>query len=327
MTNIKIWNPYLIQIHIIDSCIMDCEYCYLGKKQNKFITNDDFKNFIDNLIHQTKDYWIKFHITLTGWDLWLYEKNDSLEKIFSYIKENENISGIFLMVNNLWYQKSQDYINLILDKLIWIQLNTDIIENRLQDIEYLIKISCKTYFKIMLSKNNDIEKQLNTIKRIFQIFNNNDNLYVSIDRLCPTSPIDIKNSLTKLELFRYLNIIKSNYWNKFITEDPFVKSYLSNNDYEQDSLYGCAIPFWWFSIFPNWEIKLCSRSYYINTWYNLTNFDFLKYLSSFYINRENNMECNNCSLFRNCQWWCPATRYINDKSDFTKKDIQCFLNL
>lgn len=269
---------------------------------------------------------MEFNLTLTWWDLWLYEKKDSLNDLFEYILKQPKIRGVFLLINNLRNERAKTYIELLSEKIIGIQLNTDIIEKRIEDIKYLLDKKYNIYFKIMLSKNNDVHKQINLISAIFNKFNNHENLYASIDRLCPTRIEDNINVLEKSELKNYLELIKNKFGNKFITEDPFIKAFLWIDNTDDESLYWCAIPFWWLSIFPDWTIKLCSRAYYINTWYHIDNFKLLKYIKKFSINRNKNAECIECWLFKYCQWWCPAISYIKDPKEIIKKDSQCFLN-
>jgi len=322
---IKIWSPYLLQIHLVDSCIMDCDYCYLGQKTGKFIPSDKFIEFFDNLIKQTEELWLIFEVSLTGWDLWLYEKYDSLEEIFQYCASQKAIGKVNLLLNNLWYTGCEKYFEILWDKVRSVQLNTDIIEQRPQDVEYLVNKWYKVYFKVMLSRNSDAFWQIKIIQEIFQEFPDYEDLYISIDRLCPTSLVQRELLLEQNELLKILDHIKSLFWERFVTEDPFVKSYMTSDFYEENAIFWCAIPFGWLTIFPDKSIKLCARSFYIPTWYDMDNFIFIEYLENKAVDRGENTECKSCSRFRTCQWGCPATRFITSKADFLKKDIQCFL--
>lgn len=330
MDYIKIWNPYLLQIHLLDNCIMNCEYCYLWKKSWRHIPVNSIIDFLENLFLNTKNYWISFNLNITWWDLWLYEQYDDIKKFFDYLCEKDEIWHISLLINNLWNKKSKQWINIIDKKVKWIQINTDCIDNRMWDIEYLLNKWYDLYFKVMLSKNNDIEKQISIIHNIFQYFNNNPHLYISIDRLCPFSLGQKQYLLDPKSLELHLRNIKEKFWNQFISEDPFVNVYLwkykdkniSDNSWD---LYWCAIPSWWLSIFPDWSIRLCSRSFYIPTWFTLENFDLINFIKKFSVDKNKYSKCKQCDVFRRCQWWCPAVWYIRNKNDFLTKDYQCFL--
>ena len=163
---------------------------------------------------------------------------------------------------------------------------------------------------------------------IFEKFDNNPLLFISIDRLCPINLKQKKYLLDKQDLEFYLKIIKEKFWKQFISEDPLVNVYLwkykniCDNDWE---LHWCAIPSWWLSIFPDWSIHLCSRSAYISTWFTLEKFDLIKFIKKFSIDKNKYSECKKCTHFELCQWWCPAIWYIESKSNFLTKDYQCFL--
>ena len=113
-----------------------------------------------------------------------------------------------------------------------------------------------------------------------------------------------------------------------ITDDPLVTTILNSTIIKTDKkeyIQGCIIPNGGIAIYPDINIKLCSRISNFDTTFNLKNFDLVKYIKKFnYINKIKIKKCSNCKFFSICQVGCLATSYIKNKK--YSKDIQCIRN-
>ena len=103
------------------------------------------------------------HINLTGGDLFFHPEIDEL---CQYIYQSPSIKRISLMVNTLWHKDAYKIVLALKDKLDVIQVNIDVISSRIDDVRFLKENNIKTVIKIMLSRNNDTERQIKIAREL-----------------------------------------------------------------------------------------------------------------------------------------------------------------
>ena len=319
---IYIANPFVVQIHLNKRCSLACSYCYLRNVKGGYINTEYVKKFLTKLGLFAQKHNFKIHINLTGGDLFFHPK---IEQICQDIYQNASIKSISLLVNTLWYKKAYKIVLMLKNKLDAIQVNIDLISSRIDDIKFLKKNNIKTIVKIMLAKNNDIERQIKIAKGLQKV---NPEIVVSVDRFCPQSASDYGYMLNCQELIKKIEMLKRDF-SLFITDDPLVESIINKtsdiiND-DQNIMRGCIIPNGGLAIFPDGKIKLCARIPQFETGFNIKNFDLIKYIQTFdYISNTINKKCAGCNLVQLCDGGCVATSYSLNNN--FSRDAQCVKN-
>ena len=188
-----------------------------------------------------KKHKFSLHINLTGGDLFFHPEIDEL---CQYIYQSPSIKRISLMVNTLWHKDAYKIVLALKDKLDVIQVNIDVISSRIDDVRFLKENNIKTVIKIMLSRNNDTERQIKIARELQKI---NPEILISIDRFCPQSVDEYKQMLSRMELFDFIKKLKKEF-SLFITDDPLVESILRPKKVktfgidQESAMYGCIIP-------------------------------------------------------------------------------------
>lgn len=317
---IAIGSPYVAQFNLTNRCILDCAYCYLKSaniKTNSFLEYQQFQDMINKLVQASSSYNFDIQINLTGGDLWLYPE---IERVLILLKNNPKVTGVGLILNNLWYPNAKKYIKIIKPKVTIVQINIDTIANRPKDIAYLIKNNIRTAVKILISNDQEyFQKQCQIAKTLLK---KHPKVLISFDRLTPSDSTQIKNlsseSLYKQQLYEIKQIAGKN----LITDDPYSSCHLKITESSSDSVYGCAIPFSGITIFPDGSIKICARIPQFDTKFNIHNFEFEKYLKKFsHLNEQKSKKCLECVFKEICSGGCPATSYVI--SNKISKDNHC----
>lgn len=322
---IHIADPFVIQIHLNKKCSLKCSYCYLRRVKDGYLGLIDLKNLLDYFDPLFKNYKLVLAISLVGGDLFFHP---DVYKICQYVYRKESVKHISLLVNTLWHKEAYKIILMLKSKLDAVQVNTDAIESRIKDVKFLKDNNIKTIVKIMLAKNNDIERQIKIVKKLRKI---NLNILVSIDRFCAQSESEYKNVLSRNDLLNVVEKLKKEF-PLFITDDPLVKSFLvkktNYTDTDNDRgnvMRGCIIPSGGLAVFPSGDIKLCARMPQFETGFNIKNFNLIKYIKAFkYVKNEIKKNCSGCNFEEICDGGCVATSY-NLTKKFTN-DAQCVKN-
>lgn len=316
---IYIADPFVIQVHINKKCSLKCSYCYLRDTSDSYLDFENLKFFLDSFGVLTKNHKLALAISLVGGDLFFHPK---VYQICQYVYEKESVKHVSLLVNTLWHKDAYKIILMLKSKLDAVQVNIDVIESRIEDVRFLKDNNIKTIVKIMLAKNNDMERQIKIAKRLQKI---NPKTLVSVDRFCPQSVSDYKNVLSKNDLLNILKKLKKEF-SLFITDDPLVESIINKPsdvvEIDQNVMRGCIIPNGGLSVFPDGNIKLCARIPQFETGFNIKNFNLIKYIQEFkHIKNEIKKNCSYCNFAELCAGGCVATSY-NLAKKFTN-DAQC----
>lgn len=320
---ISIANPFIVQIHLNKKCSLKCSYCYLRGVRDDYLSFTDLKNFLNSFNQFFKKHKLFLAVSIVGGDLFFHP---DVYKICQYVYKKDSVKHISLLVNTLWHKDAYKIILMLKSKLDAVQVNTDVIESRVEDIKFLKDNNVKTIIKIMLAKNNGIERQASIAKKLRKI---NPKILVSIDRFCAQSEGEYKNVLSRKELFDVVEKLKKEFF-LFITDDPLVKSFLAKktscvDDNQDSAMQGCIIPSGGLAVFPSGDIKLCARISQFETGFNIKNFNLIKYIQGFrYIKNEIKKNCSGCNFEELCDGGCVATSY-NLAKKFTN-DVQCMKN-
>ena len=317
---IAIGSPYVVQFNLTNRCILNCAYCYLKSanlKPNSFLEFSQFQSMIAKLAKASSIYGFDLQVNLTGGDLWLYPK---AERILTLLENEPRVTGIGLMLNNLWHPKAKKYLKIVKSKLTIIQLNIDTLGNRSEDISYLIDSNIRTAIKILISNDKTyFQKQCNEAKGLLK---KHPKLLISFDRLTPSDSTQVKNlssePLYKQQLYKIKQIAGKN----LITDDPFSSCHTKIPKTPSDSVYGCAIPFSGITVFPDSTIKICARIPQYDTKFDTQNFEFEKYIKKFnHLHQLKSKKCQGCVFKTFCSGGCPATSFIISKK--ITRDIHC----
>lgn len=320
---ICIANPFIVQIHLNKKCSLKCSYCYLRGVGDDYLSFTDLNFFLNSFNPFFKKHKLFLAVSIVGGDLFFHP---DVYKICQYVYKKESVKHISLLVNTLWHKDAYKIILMLKNKLDAVQVNTDVIESRVEDIKFLKDNNVKTIVKIMLAKNNDTERQVKIAKRLRKI---NPKILVSVDRFCAQSESEYKNVLSRKELFDVIEKLKKEF-SLFITDDPLVKSFLAKkarhvNDNQCNAMQGCIIPSGGLAVFPSGDIKLCARIPQFETDFNIKNFNLIKYIQRFrYVKNEIKKNCSGCNFEELCDGGCVATSY-NLAKKFTN-DAQCVKN-
>lgn len=316
---ICIADPFVIQIHLNKKCSLRCPYCYLRGAKDGYLNIEHLKKFLTSFDLLAKKHKFNLHINLTGGDLFFHPE---IEQICRYVYQYPSIERISLLVNTLWHKNAHKIILALKDKLDVIQVNVDVISSRIDDIKFLKENNIKTVTKIMLARNNDIERQIKNARKLQK---SNPEILISVDRFCPQSVDEYKYVLNHNELVDVIKKLKTEFL-LFITDDPLVESLTNKKaNISSSGMYGCIIPSGGLALFPDGKIKLCARIPKFETNFNIKNFNLLRYIQKFkYINGIIKEKCTNCNFVKLCNGGCVATSY-NLTKRFTR-DAQCVKN-
>lgn len=319
MKEVYIADPFVIQAHLNKKCSLKCSYCYLRDIRDSYLDFADLKKFLDSFDVLVEKHKLALAVSLVGGDLFFHPK---VYQICQYVYEKESVKHVSLLVNTLWHKDAYKIILMLRSKLDAVQVNIDVIGSRIEDISFLKENKVKTIVKIMLAKNNDMERQIKIAKRLQKI---NPKILVSVDRFCPQSVGDYKNVLNQKELLNILKKLKKEF-SLFITDDPLVESIINKPsdvvETDQNVMRGCIIPNGGLAVFPDGKIKLCARIPQFETEFNIKNFNLIKYIQAFkYIKNEILQNCLGCNFIELCAGGCFATSY-NLVKKFAN-DVQC----
>jgi len=260
--------------------------------------------------------------------------HSEIEKICNFVYSQKFISKISLLINDLNYKKAKEIILGLKDKIDVVQVNLALMSERKEDLAFLAENDIKSVVKLMLSKSVDISNQIKIANSLKEA---HPGLLISIDRFCPLNRSDYKNVLSLDSFLRVIRKIKLIFGSSFITDDPVIKtiSYLEAKSNKRarnldlvglNCISGCIVPNGGFAVYPDGDIKLCSRMSGFNTGFNVDNFDLLEYLKKFYYIQEiRKNNCGKCKLFNLCLGGCIATSYA--KNNLINKDAHCLENL
>jgi len=325
-SKIFIGDPFIIQFNLTNKCISKCSYCYLKKEKDNNINFQDLKKFLLKFQKWAAIYGFKMHVNLTGGDLWLHPE---IGEICDFIYAQDYIKKISLLINSLWFPGSREIITRLRKKIDVVQINTDIVQNSLNDILFFKRENISVAAKIMLSGHNtynNIDKQVEIIQQLKKIHHQ---LLVSVDRFCPYTRKDCGYVLENDALIRTIKKIKDKF-TFFISDDPLVNTILSRSKEKiikntPNFLYACIVPNGGLAVYPNGSIKLCSRLPTHQTGFDIKNFHLLNYLQKFSSIRDTIIEqCSGCKFFYPCGGGCLATSYC--KNNKFMKDINCLRN-
>ncbi len=315
---ISIGNPFIIQFNLLKRCIFNCPYCYLKHQRSDAIfLFSDYKKFFDKLDKYNKEYGLTYKLNITGGDIWYHPE---INKILKFSFDKKYVIKIALLINSLWHKDSKKIVLSIKDKIGLIQLNIDS-KNLFDDIGFLDKNNIKSAIKIFLSKDEKyFQKQIKILKSVIE---KNQKIIISLDRLCPIDNNQKKEMLSNSELIKKIVFLQRITKNLISVDDPLLKSLIYDkiNTKFKIGLKGCIIPNGGVAIYPNGDIKLCSRIPSFQTGFNTRNFELVKYINKYISIRQNRLKkCCKCEYFDSCQGGCPATSYY-----LTKKfqDINC----
>ena len=318
--NVELGNPYHVQIHLLNSCINDCSYCYLkASRANSILKSNRIKSFLNKLEKYNAKYKLNISITLTGGDLFLYPE---LETLFKYLNKSNNIISVSLLLNSLWHKKSKYLISIIANKIDNVQLNLDNVKDRPQDLRWLEENNIPFSTKILLSKDNSYyKKQKNSLKNLIK---NHPELCISVDRFIPTNKNQIRDLCSHKELQKKLSDISQLAKGTFISDDPVVKILLNQKiHYKKNTIHGCSIGNGSVTVYPNGSIKLCARIPKLETGFTIDNFDLYKYIEfTNKLKASIKTDCIKCTKYKFCQGGCPATSFFQNNK--LSKDINCF---
>lgn len=317
---ICIADPFVIQIHLIKKCSLRCSYCYLRSAKDDYLNIEHLKKFLTSFSLLAKKYKFNLHINLTGGDLFFHPE---IEQICRYVYRCSSVERISLLINTLWHKDAHKIILALKNKLDVIQVNIDVISSRIDDVKFLKENNIKTVAKIMLARNNNIERQIKNARKLQK---SNPEILISVDRFCPQSIDEYKYVLNHQELIDVIKKLKKEFL-LFITDDPLVESLTSKKaNILNGGMYGCIIPCGGLAVFPDGKIKLCARISQFETNFNIKNFNLLKYIQTFeHINDIIKEKCTNCNFVKLCNGGCVATSY-NLTKKFTR-DAQCVKNI
>jgi radical SAM protein with 4Fe4S-binding SPASM domain len=314
-----IGSPYLMQVHLLNSCINDCDYCYIKSPSTQILNPQRLIKFFQKFEEYNNKYNLEIAVSLTGGDLFLYPY---LELVVEYLKRAKNVSSVSLLINSLWHKNSKKIVLKISNKLENVQLNIDNIKDREEDLKWLVRKKIPVNIKILLSKDlNYYNSQKNILKKLTK---SNPKLYISVDRLIPTTRKQLKNICSLKELEEKINEILVLSKGKFVSDDPIVKLLLSKKEkLLKDSMYGCSIGKGSVTVYPDGSIKLCPRIPKFNTGFTVENFDLKKYLRfSEKLTERIHVKCKGCNKYQLCKGGCPASSFI--KNNTLDKDINCY---
>ncbi len=312
-------DPYIIQVHLLNSCINDCEYCYIKSPSAQFLSPERLRSFFQKFEEYNNRYNLKISVSLTGGDLFLYPH---LKWVIEYLRKAENVSSVSLLLNSLWHKNSKKIISRITNKIENVQLNIDNIKDREEDLEWLTGKGIPVNIKILLSKNsNYYDSQKDILKKLMK---NNPNLFVSVDRLIPATREQLKEMCSLEELEDKTNEILTLSNDNFISDDPIIKLLLNKKEkLQEDSIYGCSIGKGSVTVYPDGAIKLCARIPSFKTGFTVENFVLKEYIRfSNKLTESIHFKCKDCDKYQLCQGGCPASSFV--KNNKLNKDINCY---
>lgn len=327
--DIFIADPYLLQFNLLTDCTLDCDYCYLSSlrgRESFIVRANDFKKFLDKFKKYCSKYGIQITVDITGGDIWLHPE---IKEILIYAYSSSHVRKIGLMANSLWHKNAKKLITLVRNKLGMVQLNIDVLNSRLDDLEFLESAGIRSGIKLMLSKDKPyLDSQIKVLNKLMMRFGK---LLVSFDRLCPISEGQTGGVLETKAMLKIIDNVTKKYPNRVVTNDPLIKAYLLRNELgkfgSDEDARGCVIPSSGLTVFPDGSIKLCARIPEFTTGFNINNFDLEPYIEQYTpLMESRKKDCLGCKYFPVCQGGCPASSYIINNGSIGK-DINCIKNL
>jgi len=329
---VQIGSPFLIQVNLTTTCPLKCRYCYLRNISDQHLVWSDLEFFLNNFVPFYQKKGLLLRLNLTGGDLFFYP---DLHNLINYIVTNDHINQVALLINSFWGREENYRVaSLLRKKISAIQLNTDVATK--EDVLFLASTKITTVLKIMLSSSVSFNKQLAKILYLKRL---NNQLLVSVDRFVPQSTKQISGILAPHRIIERIKQLTSifgkdfiagdfwvNYWSLFFRRCPF--SLFDSNYLKTKKVSGCIIPNGGLAVYPNGEIKLCSRISFVDTGFDLKNFDLVKYVTRFRNLRKS--MCGQCALFDICGGGCLATYLLLAKIKNKDKlfyDPICFYKL
>lgn len=303
------------------TCGLGCEYCYLRKEITQKISLGDLIKFLQKFEKYCVEYNFLVDINFMGGDVWFHPE---ISEIIEYAYNLWFVNHINLAVNSMWSSEGRMCVQKFKDKIFCVQFNLSLLEECYEDLFFLQKEGIRSAVKIVLTKQQNIKREIRIVQRLSFLI---PELLIFIDRLCPQTVEECKYALSTVEFQETITML-TKLFKHFYTEDPLAKTFLMLikqkrvNDLGKNELHGCAIPGGGISIYPDGEIKLCSRISSFDTGFNIQNFDLLKYLGKFdYIRERRTSKCKKCKFFILCKGGCPATSYI--KNNGFSRDLHC----
>ena len=178
-------KEYLIQLNLTGKCPRNCDFCYMKKYKNSFLSSSKIKKLWENLRKYNEAYGIEYRVNLTGGDIF---EHPECQKIIKFISEESSITAVDPLINKIWTKKQYQILELIKDKINFIQLNSDLVTEK--DLLEIKKLGKEIILKIAIY-GGDFKSKVKKIKELSEKF---DNIIVSIDLIIPQKGNTIKKS-------------------------------------------------------------------------------------------------------------------------------------
>ncbi|MBU5682740.1 MAG: radical SAM protein [Candidatus Aenigmarchaeota archaeon] len=129
----EIWinKEILVQLNITPKCPLNCSFCYIKNRYNYDLDFNKILKLFNNLEKYYKELDIVYRINLTGGDIFYYYK---IEELLILLRDLEYVIAVDLLINRFWNNKTKKILEIIMDKVTYIQMNVSVIKE--EDLEY-----------------------------------------------------------------------------------------------------------------------------------------------------------------------------------------------
>ncbi|MEM5831895.1 MAG: radical SAM protein [Candidatus Aenigmatarchaeota archaeon] len=271
----EIWinKEVMVQLNITPKCPLNCSFCYIKKRYNCDLSFKKIVKLFNNLEKYNKKLKIVYRVNLTGGDIFYYYK---IEELLKLLKNSDYVVAVDPLINRLWNNRTKKLLELIMDKITYIQMNVSVVKK--EDLDYAKEARKIVLLKYPIYKRH--EKKM--IEKIIRIMKTYENVWLSFDWIIPQDKeyakycyvSDISDGINEARKIIEL-IKKENLDDRIFTTSCIIEREIFGRTYL------CGVGIQNIYVMPDGKIAVCSRYPFLETKYSIDNFDLIEYFTKF----------------------------------------------